>query len=248
MCMFERDAVAPPHRCVMIQPSSRHAPSPTRSPGAPGPRHTRTPADRARHSGEKRSMVPERSGVPGDETAAPALKTPVVGGFGVGRTPCGRGGPRGHPVPRGTASPPWTASGTGGSRSSSRSTASRGPGATTRGGVHRALDPDGGTPVVPCDAHERDSGTEVPARLVEYAGRGTPSGCSTRWDDRGIRARATVPRSSSAPCPRPSCPAPGRGEGWREGPPARRERHTGRTRGRHTTWRRTRDSAGCWTT
>ncbi|MFI6289181.1 GTP-binding protein [Streptomyces sp. NPDC051018] len=37
--------------------------------------------------------------------------------------------------------------------------------------VSRALDLDGGTPVVLCDARERDSGKEVLVRLVEYAGR-----------------------------------------------------------------------------
>ncbi|CAL9385069.1 hypothetical protein SUDANB176_01140 [Streptomyces sp. enrichment culture] len=38
-------------------------------------------------------------------------------------------------------------------------------------GVCRALDLDAGTPVVLCDARERDSGKEVLIRLVEYAGR-----------------------------------------------------------------------------
>ncbi|MGV9696526.1 GTP-binding protein [Streptomyces sp. NPDC003470] len=37
--------------------------------------------------------------------------------------------------------------------------------------VLRALDLDAATPVVPCDARERDSGKEVLVRLVEYAGR-----------------------------------------------------------------------------
>ncbi|MGQ4419226.1 ATP/GTP-binding protein [Streptomyces sp. SAS_269] len=37
--------------------------------------------------------------------------------------------------------------------------------------VSRALDLDHGTPVVLCDARERDSGKEVLIRLVEYAGR-----------------------------------------------------------------------------
>ncbi|QIP83017.1 ATP-binding protein [Streptomyces sp. Tu 2975] len=37
--------------------------------------------------------------------------------------------------------------------------------------VSRALDLDEGTPVVLCDARERDSGKEVLVRLVEYAGR-----------------------------------------------------------------------------
>ncbi|CAL9631967.1 ATP/GTP-binding protein [Streptomyces sp. Tu 3180] len=37
--------------------------------------------------------------------------------------------------------------------------------------VCRALDLDEGTPVVLCDARERDSGKEVLIRLVEYAGR-----------------------------------------------------------------------------
>ncbi|MEU6887394.1 ATP/GTP-binding protein [Streptomyces viridosporus] len=37
--------------------------------------------------------------------------------------------------------------------------------------VCRALDLDAGTPVVLCDARERDSGKEVLIRLVEYAGR-----------------------------------------------------------------------------
>jgi signal recognition particle receptor subunit beta len=37
--------------------------------------------------------------------------------------------------------------------------------------VSRALDLDGGTPVVLCDARDRDSGKEVLIRLVEYAGR-----------------------------------------------------------------------------
>ncbi|MGW7467901.1 GTP-binding protein [Streptomyces xantholiticus] len=37
--------------------------------------------------------------------------------------------------------------------------------------VSRALDLDQGTPVVLCDARERDSGKEVLVRLVEYAGR-----------------------------------------------------------------------------
>ncbi|MFI2642441.1 GTP-binding protein [Streptomyces sp. NPDC018610] len=37
--------------------------------------------------------------------------------------------------------------------------------------VSRALDLDPGTPVVACDARERDSGKEVLIRLVEYAGR-----------------------------------------------------------------------------
>ncbi|MGY0488037.1 GTP-binding protein [Streptomyces sp. WG-D5] len=37
--------------------------------------------------------------------------------------------------------------------------------------VARALDLDDGTPVVLCDARERDSGKEVLIRLVEYAGR-----------------------------------------------------------------------------
>ncbi|MGA4798466.1 GTP-binding protein [Streptomyces lavendulocolor] len=37
--------------------------------------------------------------------------------------------------------------------------------------VSRALDIDRGTPVVLCDARDRDSGKEVLVRLVEYAGR-----------------------------------------------------------------------------
>ncbi|MET9935322.1 MULTISPECIES: ATP/GTP-binding protein [unclassified Streptomyces] len=37
--------------------------------------------------------------------------------------------------------------------------------------VSRALDLDRGTPVVLCDARDRDSGKEVLTRLVEYAGR-----------------------------------------------------------------------------
>jgi len=37
--------------------------------------------------------------------------------------------------------------------------------------VCRALDLDQGTPVVLCGARDRDSGTEVLIRLVEYAGR-----------------------------------------------------------------------------
>ncbi|MHA4814753.1 GTP-binding protein [Streptomyces aculeolatus] len=37
--------------------------------------------------------------------------------------------------------------------------------------VARALDLDQGTPVVLCDARDRDSGKEVLIRLVEYAGR-----------------------------------------------------------------------------
>ncbi|PAN02473.1 ATP-binding protein [Streptomyces sp. Alain-F2R5] len=37
--------------------------------------------------------------------------------------------------------------------------------------VLRALDLDRGTPVVLCDARDRDSGKEVLTRLVEYAGR-----------------------------------------------------------------------------
>ncbi|MGV9553663.1 ATP-binding protein, partial [Streptomyces ardesiacus] len=37
--------------------------------------------------------------------------------------------------------------------------------------VLRALDLDPGTPVVLCDARDRDSGKEVLIRLVEYAGR-----------------------------------------------------------------------------
>ncbi|MFF0445231.1 ATP/GTP-binding protein [Streptomyces sp. NPDC004609] len=37
--------------------------------------------------------------------------------------------------------------------------------------VSRALDLDGGTPVVLCDARDRDSGKEVLVRLVGYAGR-----------------------------------------------------------------------------
>ena len=37
--------------------------------------------------------------------------------------------------------------------------------------VSRALDLDQGTPVVLCDARERDSGKEVLIRMVEYAGR-----------------------------------------------------------------------------
>jgi signal recognition particle receptor subunit beta len=37
--------------------------------------------------------------------------------------------------------------------------------------VSRALDLDRGTPVVLCDARDRDSGKEVLIRLVEYAGR-----------------------------------------------------------------------------
>ncbi len=39
------------------------------------------------------------------------------------------------------------------------------------GDVSRALDLDTGTPVVLCDARDRDSGKEVLIRLVEYAGR-----------------------------------------------------------------------------
>ncbi|MFF3885545.1 ATP/GTP-binding protein [Streptomyces sp. NPDC001914] len=47
------------------------------------------------------------------------------------------------------------------------------PGARTFGtqDVSRALDLDPGTPVVLCDARDRDSGKEVLIRLVEYAGR-----------------------------------------------------------------------------
>jgi signal recognition particle receptor subunit beta len=37
--------------------------------------------------------------------------------------------------------------------------------------VSRALDLDDGTPVVLCDARDRDSGKEVLIRLVEHAGR-----------------------------------------------------------------------------
>ncbi|WP_030253700.1 GTP-binding protein [Streptomyces violens] len=37
--------------------------------------------------------------------------------------------------------------------------------------VSRALDLDGGTPVLLCDARDRDSGKEVLIRLVEHAGR-----------------------------------------------------------------------------
>ncbi|MGV9989150.1 GTP-binding protein [Streptomyces sp. NPDC003374] len=37
--------------------------------------------------------------------------------------------------------------------------------------VLEALDLDPGTPVVPCDARDRDSGKDVLIRLVEYAGR-----------------------------------------------------------------------------
>ncbi|MET8944413.1 ATP/GTP-binding protein [Streptomyces sp. NPDC004542] len=46
-------------------------------------------------------------------------------------------------------------------------------GARTHGAhdVCRALDLDQGTPVVLCDARDRDSGKEVLIRLVEYAGR-----------------------------------------------------------------------------
>jgi signal recognition particle receptor subunit beta len=39
------------------------------------------------------------------------------------------------------------------------------------GDVARALDLDGGTPVVLCDARDRESGKEVLIRLVEHAGR-----------------------------------------------------------------------------
>ncbi|WP_338674413.1 ATP/GTP-binding protein [Streptomyces sp. SCSIO 30461] len=47
------------------------------------------------------------------------------------------------------------------------------PGARTYGAheVSSALDLDRGTPVVLCDARDRDSGKEVLVRLVEYAGR-----------------------------------------------------------------------------
>ncbi|MDI3423058.1 GTP-binding protein [Streptomyces luteolus] len=47
------------------------------------------------------------------------------------------------------------------------------PGARSYGAhdVSRALDLDPGTPVVLCDARDRDSGKEVLIRLVEYAGR-----------------------------------------------------------------------------
>ncbi|WP_156723818.1 GTP-binding protein [Streptomyces apocyni] len=47
------------------------------------------------------------------------------------------------------------------------------PGTRTYGAqeVSRALDLDQGTPVVLCDARERESGKEVLIRLVEYAGR-----------------------------------------------------------------------------
>ncbi|NWF28978.1 ATP/GTP-binding protein [Streptomyces sp. PKU-EA00015] len=47
------------------------------------------------------------------------------------------------------------------------------PGARSFGAheVSRALDLDQGTPVVLCDARDRDSGKEVLVRLVEYAGR-----------------------------------------------------------------------------
>ncbi|MDI3404126.1 GTP-binding protein [Streptomyces cavernicola] len=47
------------------------------------------------------------------------------------------------------------------------------PGARSHGAadVSRALDLDSGTPVVLCDARDRDSGKEVLIRLVEYAGR-----------------------------------------------------------------------------
>ncbi|MBT2365452.1 ATP/GTP-binding protein [Streptomyces sp. ISL-10] len=53
------------------------------------------------------------------------------------------------------------------------------PGARSFGAheVSRALDLDQGTPVVMCDARDRDSGKEVLVRLVEYAGRvHTPAG------------------------------------------------------------------------
>ncbi|MER7110023.1 GTP-binding protein [Streptomyces sp. NPDC000229] len=47
------------------------------------------------------------------------------------------------------------------------------PGARAHGAheVSRALDLDRGTPVVLCDARDRDSGKEVLIRLVEHAGR-----------------------------------------------------------------------------
>ncbi|WP_030612102.1 GTP-binding protein [Streptomyces sclerotialus] len=47
------------------------------------------------------------------------------------------------------------------------------PGASSYGAddVSRALDLDSGTPVVLCDARDRDSGKEVLIRLVEHAGR-----------------------------------------------------------------------------
>ncbi|GAA4797713.1 MULTISPECIES: ATP/GTP-binding protein [Streptomyces] len=47
------------------------------------------------------------------------------------------------------------------------------PGARSFGAheVSRALDLERGTPVVLCDARDRDSGKEVLVRLVEYAGR-----------------------------------------------------------------------------
>ncbi|QNE73350.1 hypothetical protein F0344_00775 [Streptomyces finlayi] len=47
------------------------------------------------------------------------------------------------------------------------------PGARTYGAqdVSRALDLDQGTPVVLCDARDRESGKEVLIRMVEYAGR-----------------------------------------------------------------------------
>ncbi|MFJ3599607.1 GTP-binding protein [Streptomyces sp. NPDC090126] len=43
--------------------------------------------------------------------------------------------------------------------------------AHTEHDVAQALDLDGGTPVVPCDARDRASGKEVLIRTVEYAGR-----------------------------------------------------------------------------
>lgn len=46
-------------------------------------------------------------------------------------------------------------------------------------GDARALDLDRGTPVVLCDAHERDSGKEVLIRFVEQPDGCTPPGCST---------------------------------------------------------------------
>ncbi len=70
-----------------------------------------------------------------------------------------------------TASPLWTTSSTGTSRSWWPSTASPAPATYGAQDVSRALDLDQGTPVVLCDARNRDSGKEVLIRLVEYAGR-----------------------------------------------------------------------------
>lgn len=253
MRTFERDAVVPPHRCVIIQQSPKHAPFAHPRPLASRAHGTPVPPPTA-------AGTPERSDRWSPNTPTPRRRDGRAGAEDTGRRrirrgqdhPGGRGGPRGHQAPGGLLP-------------------RRGPLRAPADPVRRRGQPLRGSPeprhggrlprARPGRRNARRAVRRTRARLGEGGAGPARRVRRTRAHRPAARLGGTTAGSGLAPLflghlpplgPRPPCPAPGRGEGWREGPPARRERHTGqttgKTRGRHTTWRRTRDSAGCWTT